>query len=306
MVAISVAPPIVITLRMLLGRRKAGSPATGYGRRGGTGPKEGRGPPARGRAAASGRQPPDAGVVENEGRVTQQNGNGGSTLSDQVYSAIRQDMLDGKMLPGAKVSLRSLATTYGTSMQPVREAVARLVADDALEVTPARTIQVPLLERAQCDEVWSLRALLEGEAAALFTLRATEPDFDRLQELTRASHHAQFHGTPAEHMRSIHNWAFFVSEHCGSPLLASLIRTMRLRGAPMMARALHAPMVQDPAFLEFTNQIMQEIVLALRTRDGARVRDLRRVDILSYQRYLYSRLGWTLDKTPQTGASSSS
>ncbi|MFT0861929.1 GntR family transcriptional regulator [Ancylobacter sp. G4_0304] len=222
--------------------------------------------------------------------------NGTSTLSDQVYSAIRQDMLDGNMLPGAKVSLRSLATTYGTSMQPVREAVARLVADDALEVTPARTIQVPLLEQQLCDEVWSVRSLIEGEAAALFALHASDAAFDELHELTAASHRAQFHGTPAEHMRSIHNWAFFVSENCGSPLLASLIRTMRLRGAPMMALALHTPAEPDPAFLQFTNQIMQEIVLALRTRDGSRVRDLRRVDVLSYQRYLYSRLGWTLKR----------
>lgn len=45
-------------------------------------------------------------------------------------------MLDGKMLPGAKVSLRSLATTYRTSMQPVREAVARLVADYAWRSPP--------------------------------------------------------------------------------------------------------------------------------------------------------------------------
>lgn len=221
--------------------------------------------------------------------------NGNLTLADQVHAAVCQDMLDGNMLPGAKLSLRSLATTYGTSMQPVREAVARLVSDDALEMTPTRTIRVPQLVRSQCDEVWSLRALLEGEAAALFTVRAAPADFDRLGELTAASHHAQFHGTPSEHMGRIHDWAFFVADRCGSPMLAALIRTMRLRGSPMMALALHTPQRDDPSFLEFTNQIMQEAVLALRTRDAARVRDLRRVDILSYQRYLYSRLGWSLE-----------
>lgn len=223
---------------------------------------------------------------------------GGNTLSDQVYAAIKQDLLDGNMLPGVKVSLRSLAATYGTSMQPVREAVARLVSDDALEVTPARAIQVPRLSRAQCDEVWSLRALLEGEAAALFARHAPETAFDRLHELTVASHHAQFYGTPSEHMRCIHDWALFVSDRCNSPLLASLIWAMRLRCAPMMALALHADAKDDPSFLEFTNQIMQEMVLAVRVRDSARVRDLRRVDILTYQRYLYSRLGWSLMVAP--------
>ena len=219
---------------------------------------------------------------------------GNNTLSDQIYSAIRQDMLNGKMLPGTKVSLRSLATTYGTSMQPVREAVTRLVTDDALEVTPARTIQVPQLERGQCDEVWSLRALLEGEAAALFTLRAPLAAFDRLRTLTTEIRRAQFSNDPVDHMGRIHDWAFFVADRCGSPLLASLIRAMRLRGAPMMSLALHAEIEDDRIFLEFTNQIMEEMAQAVRTRDSSRVRDLRRVDILSYQRYLYSRLGWTL------------
>lgn len=231
-------------------------------------------------------------VSQVEARVKPVAGN--NTLSDQVYSAIRQDMLDGKMLPGAKLSLRSLATTYGTSMQPVREAVTRLVAEDALEVTSARAIQVPLLLRSQCDEVWSLRALLEGEAAALFTLRASNSAFDRLGELTNATRRAQFSGSTVDHMGRIHDWAFFVADQCGSPLLASLIHTMRLRGAPMMSMALHAPGEEDPVFLEFTNQIMAEMAQAVRTRDASRVRDLRRVDILTYQRYLYSRLGWQI------------
>ena len=219
---------------------------------------------------------------------------GSNTLSEQVYSAIRQDMLDGKMLPGAKLSLRSLATTYGTSMQPVREAVTRLVVEDALEVTSARAIQVPQLLRSQCDEVWSLRALLEGEAAALFTLRAPQAAFDQLGELTNATRRAQFSASTVDHMGRIHDWAFYVADECGSPLLASLIRTMRLRGAPMMSMALHAPGEDDPVFLEFTNQIMAEMAQAVRTRDASRVRDLRRVDILTYQRYLYSRLGWQI------------
>lgn len=219
---------------------------------------------------------------------------GSTTLADQVYEAIRKDILDGRMLPGAKLSLRSLATTYGTSMQPVREAVTRLASDAALEVTLSRAIQVPHLDRKGCDEVWALRALIEGEAAALFAMRAPDATFDRLMALTVASRQAQSSGSPVDHMMRIHEWAFFVADACGSPLLASYICALRLRGAPMMSLALHAEKPEDPVFLEFTNQIMSEIAQAVRTRDSSRVRDLRRVDILTHQRYLYSRLGWTL------------
>lgn len=217
-----------------------------------------------------------------------------NTLAEQVYIAVRDQIQGGMLLPGAKVSLRSLAKTFGTSMQPVREAVTRLIVEDALEVTPARVIQVPQLVRAQSDELWSLRALMEGEAAALFTLRATDAHFDQLAELTKQIRRAQFEGDTVDHMASIHDWAFFVADHCQSPLLASFVRSLRLRGAPMMAMALNADMPEDDVFMQFTTQIMAEMSQAVRTRDSGRVRDLRRVDILTYQRYLYSRLGWSV------------
>ncbi len=62
-------------------------------------------------------------------------------LSDLLFS--------GRMAPGDKLSLRQAADVLGVSIMPVREAVSRLVADKALEVTPNRAIRVPLMTAAQ-------------------------------------------------------------------------------------------------------------------------------------------------------------
>jgi GntR family colanic acid and biofilm gene transcriptional regulator len=218
----------------------------------------------------------------------------GQTLAEKVYHAIRADMLGGRMPPGARLSLRSLATAFGVSMQPVRDAVTRLAMENALVVTSARAIQVPELSQSECDEVMSLRALVEGEAAALFAARAPAAAFDTLDRMTAEIRRAQFAGEVSAHMAAIHDWAFFVADGSGSPLLAALIRSLRLRGAPMVALALANDARDDRSFLEFTTQIMAEMTAAARIRDGSRMRDLRRVDILTYQRYLYSRLGWSL------------
>ena len=49
----------------------------------------------------------------------------------------------------------------------------------------------------------------------------------------------------------------------------------------------------DPAFFQFTVHIQDELVLAVRSRDAERARDLRRADLQTFQRYLYRRLGWS-------------
>jgi GntR family transcriptional regulator, colanic acid and biofilm gene transcriptional regulator len=94
-----------------------------------------------------------------------------STLGQQIYQQLEGRILLGEWLPNTKVTLRTLALSLNTSMQPVREAVGRLVVASALEATPNRAFRVPELDRAAADEIWSLRLLLEGEAAARFAAR---------------------------------------------------------------------------------------------------------------------------------------
>ena len=99
---------------------------------------------------------------------------------------LESKLLLGEWLPNTKVTLRTLALSLNTSMQPVREAVGRLVAASALEATPNRAFRVPELDRAAADEIWSLRFLLEGEAAARFAARRDPKACERFTAATDA------------------------------------------------------------------------------------------------------------------------
>ena len=110
-----------------------------------------------------------------------------STLGQQVYRRLYDRLMSGALLPGAKLTLRGLAEELGTSMQPIREAVSRLAAEGALELAPNRLIRVPCFSRAQTDELWSMRVLLEGYAAALFATRAESDEIARLVEINESS-----------------------------------------------------------------------------------------------------------------------
>ncbi len=92
-------------------------------------------------------------------------GAGGRTLGHRVHAELRELLVAGVLSPGEKISLRTMASRLGVSVQPVREAVARLVSDRALEVLPNRAVRVPLLTLEQFRELTAIRLAIEGFAA---------------------------------------------------------------------------------------------------------------------------------------------
>jgi GntR family transcriptional regulator, colanic acid and biofilm gene transcriptional regulator len=215
-----------------------------------------------------------------------------ATLGRHVYQELETRILTGQLLPGMKVSLRGIATMLGTSMQPVREAVGRLVAASALEMTTSRTIRVPMLDRAQADELWAMRLLLEGEAAARFAERRVA---NEAEELFRRSHYLRDYGFGADvprTMTGIMDWNLELMRGAMSPLLLDMFWGLRLRYAPHIALALSVDQPFDRTFLEFTLHIQDELVMAIVAGDANSARHLRCADLRSFQRFLFARLGW--------------
>jgi len=102
------------------------------------------------------------------------------TLGDQAYAALRELLVSGRLAPGDRLSLRSMAEALGVSMMPVREAVSRLVADGALEVAPNRAVRVPLMSAGQLRELAVVRIAIEGFATEQAALRRSEADLEAI------------------------------------------------------------------------------------------------------------------------------
>jgi DNA-binding GntR family transcriptional regulator len=65
---------------------------------------------------------------------------------------------------------------------PVREAVQRLVAEQALELAPNRTLRVPIMSADQFREITRIRINLEGLAAATAALRMTPEGIEKIED----------------------------------------------------------------------------------------------------------------------------
>src|SRR5260370_25901006 len=85
-------------------------------------------------------------------------------LTGHVERTLKQALMEGSLKPGERLVARDLAERLGTSQTPVREALLKLVASGALEVTPAQSFQVaaPSVERYR--EITDIRRVVEALA----------------------------------------------------------------------------------------------------------------------------------------------
>jgi GntR family carbon starvation induced transcriptional regulator len=91
----------------------------------------------------------------------------GRTLAEQIYEALKGDLLAGAFAPGSALLTRELLARYGCGISPLREAMARLVGEDLLVASGHRGVRVPLPSVADLDELYRIRTLLECEALKL-------------------------------------------------------------------------------------------------------------------------------------------
>src|SRR5215467_6406245 len=82
-----------------------------------------------------------------------------TSLQDVAYERIRNALRSGTFKPGESLVTRTLAKALGISTTPVREALARLVAQNVLAVDSVNgTPYVPVITRELLIEVYELRA----------------------------------------------------------------------------------------------------------------------------------------------------
>jgi DNA-binding GntR family transcriptional regulator len=86
------------------------------------------------------------------------------SLVERAYARLRYALIVGQVVPGQRITLGALAHQLGTSMTPVRDALSRLAAADALQHSREAGVIVPVLNRAELDELLRLRLAIEGTA----------------------------------------------------------------------------------------------------------------------------------------------
>ncbi len=103
--------------------------------------------------------------------------------AQRAYSTLRTGIIEGVYPPGARVTEQEIAASAKVSRTPVREALRRLEAEGLLRVVPHQGAFVTRWSEQEADDIFELRAMLEGHAARLAAGRATDEDVQQLRRL---------------------------------------------------------------------------------------------------------------------------
>ena len=86
------------------------------------------------------------------------------STADAVAASLRDMIINGELEAGERLVERDLADRFGISRIPMREAIQRLEREGLLDIFRNRGAVVRMLSASDVQEIYDLRALLEGDA----------------------------------------------------------------------------------------------------------------------------------------------
>lgn len=104
-----------------------------------------------------------------------------STSTDLVYDKILQKIMSEHLQPGTPLREERIAEEFGVSATPVREAFRRLEYEGWLQRFPYCGCVLHKYSRDELREVYALRQMLEGLAAAAAARRATAREIEAIR-----------------------------------------------------------------------------------------------------------------------------
>lgn len=165
---------------------------------------------------------------------------GRETVQDRVYAQLRQTLISGGFAAGDLLRIVDLADRLQTSTMPVREALGRLVSEQALEAMPNRTVRVPLITRQRLDDLERARVLIEGRLVTLAMDNLGPDDIAVLKTINRDCDTAfKKHGQDIGPVTSQFNqrFHFHIYRAAGSHVLIPIVESLWLQSGPVVRAA---------------------------------------------------------------------
>jgi DNA-binding GntR family transcriptional regulator len=178
-----------------------------------------------------------------------------SGLAEEVYRRIRADIMSLRIAPDSRVSVDSLARELGVSQTPIREALSMLEANGLVSKRHFAGYQTsPRMDRAQLDELFEFRLLIEPHAARKAAEAMAEADMAALASGEQAPSHDAFADMDTEFHR-------LIAEGAGNHLIADSLARLHI----------HVHIFRSCFRSEIAEEAVHEhdaVIAAIHIRDG--------------------------------------
>ena len=188
-------------------------------------------------------------------------------LRQQVLDSLRQAIIDGRLAPGARLTERELTEMLGVSRTVVREALRSLESEGLVHVIPNKGPVVRELSRAEAEDLYQIRAVLEGLAARLFVEHATAEQIAQLSAALDVVVQAYESGDAPRVLETKNRFYDVLFAGAGSETLSSMLATLHARIWRWRALGLtHPGRSMDRSRESIAN--LREMLVAIGARDA--------------------------------------
>lgn len=173
-----------------------------------------------------------------------------TSLADSLFERLSEAIVTGEFAAGSKLSEPRLATRYGVSRGPIREAIRRLEERKLVTRLPRQGVRVIVPTSAMATELFHIREVLEGLAAREAARNATPNEVAHLRAMLadhakalakpdamlywQATANSDFHFMVARMARSQHLFDLLCGEYY------PLFRLLRMQHSIVPGRARRA------------------------------------------------------------------
>jgi DNA-binding GntR family transcriptional regulator len=200
-------------------------------------------------------------------------------LVQQVTEAVREDILDGRLQPGARVQIRELTDRFGVSHIPVREALRTLETEGLLVSSPTKATFVSELELEDLASLYDMRRLVECPLSRMAAPGLTDLQVARVFELLSAMDGLELSSREFRQVHKAFHRALLasVTDHWTDEVL-----DMFWRGSERYIRVFIRGF--GPAVVQAGMAVHREMAQAAAARDGERLEELHRKHLTNTQR----------------------
>ncbi|HMN70253.1 MAG TPA: GntR family transcriptional regulator [Rhodoblastus sp.] len=184
------------------------------------------------------------------------------TVQQEVLEKLRHAILSGMFQPGNRLVESQLCGSLGVSRPSLREALRSLQAERLIEIVPNRGPQIPVLSWRDAEEIYEVRELLEGEAAARCAQTIEDDEIVALKECVDSFRRAVKQEDPAEQVEMANRFFAIILRNCGNKIIEEVEAGLLARVTFLRARSMSMPDRVKKSYNE-----MNAIYVAIRDRD---------------------------------------
>jgi DNA-binding GntR family transcriptional regulator len=189
------------------------------------------------------------------------------TVQTQTANKLRDAILSGYFTPGQRLVEADLCEMMKVSRTSVREALRRLEAEKLITIVPNRGPSVAEITWEEAKEIYDVRAILEGEVAALLAERATADEKREMAQALAAFVKADEADDAIGRLNTTSRFYDVMLRGCGNRIIGEM-----LQGLVARINFLRARSMSRTGRAKFSASEMRRILRAIEKKDAAGAR----------------------------------